>query len=270
MTRMTFHPIRFATFLAPSIRSVYQSVADYVAQQLGRETELVVGKSFSQFAKGEADVGFICGLPYLQLTRLDPAPVELLAAPVLMGERYGGKPVYFSDVIVRKDSPLRSFADLRGRSWSYNDCDSHSGYGVTRYRLVQMGETGGYFGKVVEAGWHQESIGMVREGKVDASAIDSQVLEVAMRDDPSLAEQIRVIDTLGPSTIQPVVAASRLPEGLKVELRAVLLGMAEGATAKERLAEGLVERFVAVTDANYDDIREMLAAAEARGFMTLR
>ena len=146
--------LRFATFLAPSVFPTYRFIAEYVGQRLGLPTELVVGERFAAFAEGETDVGFICGLPYVQLTRQNPPPVELLAAPVLQGARYGGRPVYFSDVIVRRDSPFQSFADLRGRSWSYNDPDSHSGYGITRYQLVRLGETGGYFGKVVAAGWH--------------------------------------------------------------------------------------------------------------------
>ena len=82
--------LRFATFLAPSLWPVYQSIADYVGQQLGCPTTLVVGESFTAFAEGQADVGFICGLPYVQLTRLPPGPVELLAAPVLQGARYAG------------------------------------------------------------------------------------------------------------------------------------------------------------------------------------
>ena len=39
---------------------------------------------------------------------------------------------------------------------------------------------------------------------------------------------------------------------------------------RERLAAGLVERFVAVDDAVYDDIRHMLAAAERADFLALR
>ncbi len=267
---MINRPLRFATFLAPSIFPVYQFIAEYVGQRLGCVTQLVVGESFGQFASGDVDIGFICGLPYVQLTQLDPPPIELLAAPVLRGERYRGRPVYYSDVIVRRDSPFQSFADLRGRSWSYNDLDSHSGYGITRYQLVRMGETSGYFGRVMEAGWHQESIRLVCCGQVDASAIDSQVLEVALRDDPSLTEQLRVIDTLGPSSIQPVVAAIHLPDSLKADLRAALLSISDDREARERLAHGLFERFGAVTDATYDDIREMLAAAERAGFLTIR
>ena len=79
------------------------------------DTELVVGGSFDEFAEGQADVGFICGLPYVLLMRQEPPPVEVLAAPILEGERYGQRPIYFSDVIVRADSTLQTFADLRGQ-----------------------------------------------------------------------------------------------------------------------------------------------------------
>jgi phosphonate transport system substrate-binding protein len=261
--------LRFATFLAPSIFPVYQFVAEYVGQRLGCPTELAVGESFDEFAEGKADVGFICGLPYVQLSRIDPSPVELLAVPVLQGERYGGRPVYFSDVIVRRGSPLRSFEDLRGCRWAYNDLDSHSGYNITRYRLLRMGETRGYFGEVVAAGWHQRSIEMVRSGEVDASAIDSQVLAVALRDRPELAEELEVIDTLGPSTIQPVVAAGRLPEELKAGVREALISMDKDPLARERLGYGLVERFTPIADAAYAGIREMLTAAEEAGFLQI-
>jgi phosphonate transport system substrate-binding protein len=267
---MTQDPVRLATFLAPNMLGVYRFVADYVGQKVGMRTELIVGSSFDQFASDQADVGFVCGLPYVHLARESPPPVELLAAPVLQGERYRGRPIYFSDVIVHPDSPYRSFSELRGRSWAYNDLDSHSGYNVTRHRLVRMGETRGYFGRVVEAGSHQRSIRMVCSGEVDAAAIDSQVLAIELRDHPTLREKLKVIDTLGPAGIQPVVAASRLPEDLKADVRATLLAMGDDPAARARLAHGFVERFVPVGDENYDDVRTMLVAAEDAGFMTLR
>lgn len=249
---------------------VYRFVADYVGEKLGRRTELFVGSSFDQFATGEADVGFICGLPYVQLARQPSPPVELLAAPLLQGERYQGKPIYFSDVIVHTESSYRSFSDLRGCSWAYNDLDSHSGYNVTRHRLVSMGETRGYFGQVVEGGSHQRSIRMVCNGEVDAAAIDSQVLAVELRDYPALRPRLRVIDALGPAGIQPVVAAGRLPDALKANIKDVLLAMGDDPVAGARLAHGFVERFLPVTDENYEDVRTMLTAAEDAGFMTIR
>jgi phosphonate transport system substrate-binding protein len=261
--------LRFATFLAPKMLPVYGFITRYIGDKLGCLTELVVGSSYDSLGV-DAEVAFVCGLPYVEVTRRKGPLVEPLAAPLLQGPRYGGKPVYFSDVIVHRDSPFQSFADLRGRSWAYNEPLSHSGYGITRYRLVQMGETNGYFGKVVEAGFHERSIRMVCTREVDASAIDSHLLALTLRDHPELASCLRVIDVFGPSTIQPVVAVRHLPERLKDDLRAVLLAMAEDPVARERLAWGFVERFVSVDDTAYDDIRAMLAAAEAAAFVTIK
>src|SRR6185312_5924808 len=112
-----------------------------------------------------------------------------------------------------------------------------------------------------EAGFHQRAIRLVADGEVDASAIDSQVLAVELRDDPWLAGRIRVIDALGPSTIQPVVAATRLPADLRRAIRTALLEVHTDPATEGALSQGAVDRFVAVTDADYDDIRGMEAAA---------
>jgi phosphonate transport system substrate-binding protein len=261
--------LRVATFLAPNMLPVYEFVVAAIGRELGGGAELVVGSSFEQFGNGEIDAGFICGLPYVKLARQTPAPVEVLAAPVLSGDRYAGRPVYFSDVIVRRNSPIRTFADLRGCSWAYNDLDSHSGYNLTRHHLLTLGETRGFFGRVVQAGFHQKAIRMVAGGEVDAAAIDSQVLSIELRDHPALADELRVIDALGPSTIQPVVAARHLPVDARSALRTALLRMSDDPAARKELARGFVDRFVPVTDRDYDDIRRMLVAAEHAAFLTL-
>lgn len=262
--------IRFMTFLAPNMYPVYQAIADYVGRQLRCPTELSVGSSFDAFGRSEVEVGFICGLPYVQLTRNSDPPVQLLAAPVLQGERYRGLPIYFSDVVVRRESPYRAFADLRGCVWAYNDVDSHSGYNITRYTLIQLGETRGFFRRVVEAGFHQEALRMVADGRVDASAIDSQVLAIELRDHPALAERVHIIETLGPASIQPVVAARHLSATLTQDIRAVLCASSDAPDLRAALDYGFITRFVPITDATYDDIRAMVAAAEGAAFLTLQ
>ena len=227
--------LRFGTFLAPNILPVYEAVAEEVGRRLGIETELVVETDYEACAEDKNEVCFVCSLPYVEFERRGIAPAVPVAAPVLDGERYGGRPIYFSDVIVHRDSPFRSFLDLRGRSWAYNEPLSHSGYGITRYHLVELGETRGFFGEVIEAGFHEESIRLVAAGEVDGSAIDSQVLAVALRDDPSLARSLRVIDALGPSTIQPVAVSKRVPSDLRREIQQVLTSLHEDPAVRERL-----------------------------------
>ena len=288
--------LRFLSYLSHSMLPVYQAVADFVGERLGFRTEVHESESFADLGPEGATIpelhmwgarplarrweqsddcqaynlAFLCGFPYIKITRRLPWLIEPLVAPVLQGERFGGRPIYFSDVIVHRDAPWTSFTELRGCSWSYNDPDSQSGYNITRYHLLRMGETNGFFGKVVRAGAHARSIRMVAAGEVDASAIDCHCLAFELREHPELADQIRVIDVLGPSTIQPVVIDSAAPASLKAAVRDALLAMSGDARGAQHLARGLVERYAPVTDADYDDIRAMLAASETAGFETLR
>jgi ABC-type phosphate/phosphonate transport system substrate-binding protein len=231
--------------------------------------ELVVGSSFDQFEQGEADLGVICGLPYVWLAARRPPPVEPLAAPILHGARYAGRPIYYSDVIVRHDSPVTRLEDLEGRSWAYNEPASHSGHTVTLYSLVRIGARPGFLGPVLQAGFHQRAIRLVHAGTVDAAAIDSQVLAIELRDHPRLADRLRVIGAFGPSTIQPVVAASHLPGRLKDQVRDLLVGLAGDPAARPVLDYGFIDRFTPIGDAAYDDIRAMLATIETAGWTSL-
>jgi phosphonate transport system substrate-binding protein len=240
-------PLRFGTFLAPNMLPVYRFLADRIGERLGRLVELVVGASFDQFEHSEVDLGVICGLPYVWLADRRPSPVEPLAAPVLAGDRNGGRPVYYSDVIVGRDTPITCLEELRGCSWAYNDPTSHSGHTIALYSLVRMGARPGFLARVVEAGFHQRAIRLVREGAVDAA----------------------VIGSFGPSTIQPVVAASRLPGWLKDQVRDLLAELGDDPTARPALDHGFIDHFTPVDDGAYDDIRAMLATIQAAGWTSL-
>src|SRR5260370_24299307 len=102
-------PLVFATYLAPNNFPLYQHITAAVGERLGIQTRLEVGRTFRQLINGEVAVAFLCGLPYVRLTK----HVELLAAPVLAGDRYSGRPLYFSDVVVARGSRFQAFAALR-------------------------------------------------------------------------------------------------------------------------------------------------------------
>jgi phosphonate transport system substrate-binding protein len=262
--------LRFGTFLAPNMMPVYEAIADAVGATLGMSTELVVETDYENCRNDVNDVCFVCSLPYVHFERQGVSPAVPIAAPVLQGDRYGGRPVYFSDVIVHVDSGLSSLGDLRGRSWAYNEPLSQSGYGITRYHLVSIGETAGYFGEVVEAGFHEAAIRMVAEGEVDGAAIDSQVLAIELRDHPELAGSIRIVDSLGPSTIQPVAVSKRFDSAFRDQVSGVLTGLHRLDGFREILDHGIVDHFAAVGPRDYDDIRAMLEACERAGFMEIR
>ena len=248
--------IRFATYLAPNIYDTYAYITQYVGEKIGRPATLIVGQSFDQIG-GQVDVAFMCGLPYATLAESAACPLELLAAPVLRGERYRRKPIYFSDVIVRKDSPYTSFDDLRGCAWAYNQQESHSGWNIVVYSLLKRGKTPSFFGQLIATGSHLNSIAHVLDGQADAAAIDSHVLDVFLARNPTAASKLRTIDMLGPSSIPPVVIARSIDQTLKRTIQKALLTMHEDDQAIRTLHAGAIERFATVCGEDYNAIREM-------------
>jgi len=265
--------LTLASFLAENARSVHERLAGYLARRLGEPTGLSGApwdERLRMLDDGRIDVAFICGLPYSERFDRPGRPIELLCAPVMAHPRYAGCPIYFTDAIVRRDSPARTFADLRGRVWAYNDEGSNSGYVMPRHHLLALGETRGYFARAVASGSHQQSIQMVRDGAADAAGIDSTVLELELTRCPALAPDLRVVESIGPCPIPPVVVGRHLPEARKRRLRDAFVALHEDAEARAILADGLIARFVPVTDADYDPIRAMVRQAVAAGFLTLR
>jgi phosphonate transport system substrate-binding protein len=256
-------PLVFANFLAPNMTSVYADVAARVGQTLGMPAELIEGTDLEQLRDGSVDVAFLCGLPYVRLCAERPGMLRPLAAPILDEARYQDRPVYFSDVIVRNDSPFRSFGDLRGQRWAYNEAGSYSGCLLVRHHLLQMGETEAFFGAVTFSGRHQDSIRKVANGEVNGSAIDSHVLGVERLRNPELGAALRVIATFGPSTIPLAVATARLPEALQARVREALCELGRDRVSRDVLASGLIRRFVPIDDRAYDDIRQKMAFVES-------
>jgi hypothetical protein len=57
---------------------------------------------------------------------------------------------------------------------------------------------------------------------------------------------MRVIDSLGPSTIQPLTASSQLPASLKQEIQIVFAEIHEDAVCRPYLDKGFIDHFVAI------------------------
>jgi phosphonate transport system substrate-binding protein len=213
------------------------------------------------FSSGEADVGFVCSPSYLWLRKREPSPVELLGvAPVFGNGRNGGRPVYFCDVISARGDDIGEFADLRGRSWAYNDACSLSGYHGLLLKLAEMGEDTRFFGEVMHSGSHLDSIRMVADREADAATIDSNVLWMRLKEVPELADKVRVIDSRGPFPVQPVVVRSALPPALKDALRDAFLDL--DVRAAPALARFGLRGFAPVTDGDYAPERLIPDASE--------
>jgi phosphonate transport system substrate-binding protein len=258
--------LKLASCMAENGEPFCQNVAGYMHTRLGIDTAYVNDIPWQErerlFDEGEIQILWLCGLPYVHKADLRESDMELLAVPVPAGSRYCGQPVYFSDVIVKEESPFRRFEELRGAVWAYNEPRSHSGYNVVWAHLSGMGETRGFFGKVVESGAHAVSLKMILSSQVDATAIDSTVLEWVIRQSPATRERIRIIAAFGPSPIPPWVISRRVSFSWRSRLRALLLSMHKDPRGRGILAGANLDRFTKAQDCDYDPIRVMARRAE--------
>lgn len=259
-------PLRVTSCMADNAEATCRAVTAWLGGRLGITTEFVDCIPWQererQLDAGLIHVCWICGLPYVWKADAGDSVIEPCAAPVMAAARYAGAPVYYSDIVVRRDSRYQNFADLRGASWAYNEPHSHSGFNVVRHHLATLGETGGYFGRAVESGAHQASLRMIAGAEIDASAVDSTVLEAELARSPQLREHIRIIGTLGPSPMPPWVMLKSLAPDLRAGLRDALLAMHDDPVGARILAQWGIGHFAAVRDADYDPIRQMARQAD--------
>jgi phosphonate transport system substrate-binding protein len=168
------------------------------------------------FSAGEVDLGFFCAPPYIWLRERPDPPVELVPFGLVFDDPgAAGRPVYFSDVVVRADNPARSFGDLMTARWGYNDRESLSGYYSVVQTAAEHGADASFLGRLHDMGSHLGSLRALGRGDIDAAAVDSVVLALRYRRDPALRTGLRVVHRLGPWPIQPMVMRRDLPAGLK-------------------------------------------------------
>jgi phosphonate transport system substrate-binding protein len=217
-------PLHFTTWLSPGLPfELFEVIADHVAGGLGRRHDVTVESKMSgplapeddRFANGTTDIGFICPPSYLWLTDGPTPSVKLVPlAPVHDDDRNGGRPAYVSDVVVRADADIGSFADLADRRIGYNERASLSGFVSLLSRLDGDGRDVGFLGELRQVGSHQRALALIESGDIDAAAIDANVLRAWCANRSDGGRVVRSVDVLGPFPVQPVVVRSDAEPGL--------------------------------------------------------
>lgn len=260
--------LRMVSCMAPAMDPMVSAIAAYLRAELGVQIELHDKLDwrtrYALLDRGEVDVAWVCGLPYV--LKADRGEFyRLLAAPVMAGERYRGRPVYYSDVLVSRNSGIDTIQDFQGKRWAYNEPRSHSGYNAACYWLSEHNYTWDHFGAVYEAGKHTRALSWLAEGLIDGAAVDTTVLEWETRRRPELAQQLRAIDTLGPSPMPPWIVHARVPEEVRRALRNALCASADRSEGRDLFAQHHLVGFSLVQDSDYDLIRRWDQIARGLG-----
>jgi phosphonate transport system substrate-binding protein len=246
--------IGMGAMITPKEGYVYYSrLKEYLAIRLNMPVALVDRENYEEMNKlldsGGVDSAFVCAGPYVE--GHDRFGLEILVMPLVKG-----KPVYHSYIIVPRGSPVKSFEDLRGRTFAFTDPKSNSGKLVPTYLLARMGESpDSFFSKYWYTYGHDRSISAVAEKLVDGAAVDSLIWEYLNRSKPAVTQQTRIVTVSEPYGIPPLVVRKGMDPGLKERLRQALVTMDSDTEGRKILAGMMIDRFVPGDDGNYDSIR---------------
>lgn len=233
----------------------YQEIIDYIGERINRPVQMVHRRTYDEMdsllERGEVKVAFICSAPYVK--NRQKFGIELLAAPSV-----NGGATYQSYIIVHKESPLVSFAELKGKVFAFTDPKSNTGKLYPTYLLKTMNHAPErFFSRVLYSYSHNKSIEMVAKRLVDGAAVESIVYENMAKMGSPYARQTKIIKRSPSYGIPPVVVTNDIDPVLKTKLRTAFLGMHKTAAGKAILNAMMIDGFTEVSDNNYDSIREM-------------
>jgi ABC-type phosphate/phosphonate transport system substrate-binding protein len=220
----------------PAVKADWKALLAWVLQRAGLPWNVIDYDAPAPlsllWARDDLGLAMMCGLPFAQRS----VRPTLVAAPIPSPTRYGGKPVYFTDIVVRADAPYRTLEDTFGGVIGYTLADSMSGGVALRHHLAPYRQASGHrlyrkaVGELINA---RGVITALAEGRIDAGPLDSYYHDLLKVHDPEFAAQVRTVASTAALPIPPLVATAALPAETLQALRAALL---TAATADELAA----------------------------------
>lgn len=234
----------------------YREIVEYIGKKIGRPVEMVQRETYDEMdallEKGEVKIAFICSGPYVR--NREKFGVELLVAL----QPYG-KPFYYAYIIVHRDSPINSLAELKGKSFAFTDSKSNTGKLVPTYMIAKKFNTTPeqFFSSIIYTKTHDKSIEAVAKKVVDGASVHSLIYDYAAKKNSVYTSLTKVIEKSPPYGIPPVVVTKDFDPKLKEKVKEILLNMHNDPEGKRILDSIMVDKFIIPKDSDYNSIREM-------------
>ena len=238
-----------------AVRAEWRTLLEWVLNQADLDWSVIdydpPAPLSALWARDDLGLVTMCGLPF---SKSMPRP-QLIAAPVPSPPRYDGRPVYFTDMVVRTSSPHRSLEDTFGGVVGCTLTDSMSGSVALRNHLAPYAKAHGrrLYRKAV--GGLLNARGVVEAliaGTIDVGPLDSYYHDLLRHNDPAFAAQVRVVASTDAMPIPPFIATATLNEEQLERLRAALSEVAGATELQSTRKRLLLEGFVVPDPADYD------------------
>lgn len=206
-----------------------------------------VAKSYQQgledLVSGKVDFSRFGPASYITAKETDPG-IEILAI-----ESNKGQKVFYGVIAVATDSPIKTIAALRGKSFAFGDEESTIGRYLAQLYLLRNNIRSSDLGRFEYLGRHDAVGAAVGSKRFVAGALKESTYTKQKKNGVPL----RAIAKF-PNVTKPWIARGRLPAQIRKELREALLAVDDKAALRELPADGLVVG----DDSDYAFIRESM------------
>lgn len=238
---------------AEEIMKQYQGLVDYLSKELSMKITPYVGTDYTGVIEAmrakHLDVAFYGPFSYILAAK------EAGAEAFAIGIGEDGKDTYYSLFITRKDSGIKSIADLKGKTFTFGDPASTSGHLIPRYMLTKAGLDPDKDMKVQFSGGHDATALAVKNKKVDAGAMASDIYEKLVKNNIISPDEVVVFAKSDPLPQSPWAYRNDLPQDLKDKVKKALLEVDQ--KAPDALKGTNLIKFKEVEDSRYDIIRDV-------------
>ena len=204
---------------------------------------------------GRADIAWYGGKTYIKAAEI--ADAEAFAAGVRPGEKDAGYYAYF---VVKKDSKIKKFSDVKGKVLSLNSIGSTSGDLIPQVELAKINlstTNEDDFKSVFYAGSHDACLLAVLNNKSDVCGMSSRNYEARLADNTFKEEQVRIVHKSDRVPPPPLAYSKRIPlEDRKKIKNAVLEAHKYGKIGGYG---GEMSHYISVKDSDYDVLRNVVA-----------
>ena len=238
--------------------SDYKSLISIVEKLTGFEINTIKVTDYNAAVEamraGRADIAWYGGKTYIKAAEI--ADAEAFAAGVRPGEKNAN---YFSYFVVKNDSKIKKFSDIKGKVLSLNTIGSTSGDLIPQVELTKINlstTNKDHFKNVFYAGSHDACLLAVLNNQSDVCGMSSRNFEARLADNTFKIEQVRIIHKSDPVPPPPLAYSKKIPlEDRKKIKKAVLEAHKHGEIGGYG---GKMSHYISVKDADYDVLRKVV------------
>lgn len=249
--RMGFVPMRDGDKLIESV----EPLTEILSEEIGIKVEGFTATNYvgvvEGLGSGQVDFGFIPPFAYVLANK------ESNAGVILTALNSSGEAKYRSQFIVRKDSGIKSFSDIKGKIVAFVDPSSTSGYLFPGAHLVKEGIDIEKDIEYVYGGGHDKSLQLLLNGDVDVATTFVDSRDRYKADFPDAMEKTEILGYTDYIPNISVTVRGDMDEELQGKIKAALMKLAESEEGAALLKELFnMYGFEEAADDDYNIIRD--------------